>query len=355
MDMSSMSNNEIIQIYSDSIKELKSRGVLRTNNVIGDLGEYCAIHTFCGRKDLPNLHTVPVGTENINAISQNGDRYAIKSTTGHVTGVFYGLQPKGSEAPDTQRFEYVLICKFDDNCKLKSIWQLDWNTFLKHKRWHSRMKAWNLAVTQALISDATIIYDSEKCPQEFTNQTEACSDIAEPEDDLVRESRYQCMEDDIQTAEQESSGGSETEKVDHHVLKKNAALSIGKFYSLALKRESESRYTANNFAVHICSAGYNTKNKEYWYSITPDNLDWLSLCKSSYMAFVLGTTGVLVMFSLEEIRSMLPYCLTTLAKDGKSVHHYHLSFILRDTNKVFFKQKKPERVLIDVTSSLVDN
>lgn len=161
MDLSAMSNDEIIQLYSDSIKELKNRGVLRTNNVIGDLGEYCAIHTFCGRKGLPDLYPVPVGTENINAISKNGDRYAIKSTTGNVTGVFYGLQPKGSEEPDSQKFEYVLLCKFDDNCRLKAIWQIDWETFLKHKRWHSRMKAWNLNITRALMSDATIIYDSD--------------------------------------------------------------------------------------------------------------------------------------------------------------------------------------------------
>ena len=43
MDVSKLSEIELIQAYSSSIKELKNRGILRTNNVIGDLGEYLAI------------------------------------------------------------------------------------------------------------------------------------------------------------------------------------------------------------------------------------------------------------------------------------------------------------------------
>lgn len=167
---------------------------------------------------------------------------------------------------------------------------------------------------------------------------------------------YMCQSEDYSDiAEQESAGGGATELVDHRALKWNAVQRIEKSYNLKLKRDSDSHYVSDNFAVHICSAGYNTRNKEYWYSITPDNLDWLSLSTSSYMAFAMGTTGVIIMFSLEEIRSMLPFCLTTLAKDGKSVHHYHLSFVIREKNKVYFKQKKPERMLIDVTSSLIDS
>jgi len=110
---------------------------------------------------LPNLAAAPVGTQNIDAISRSGDRYSIKPTSGHVTGVFYGLEPAGSTQPDQQKFEYVLICKFNENCGLKAIYQLTWPAFLAHKRWHSRMKAWNLTLTKALIADATIIYQKD--------------------------------------------------------------------------------------------------------------------------------------------------------------------------------------------------
>lgn len=157
MDLSKLKDNEVIQLYSDSIKELKRRGILRTNNVIGELGEHLAIDHFCNTAGLPKLQAAPVGTQNIDAISRSGDRYSIKSTSGNSTGVFYGLQPKGSALPDVQKFEYVLICKFDDNCNLEAIYQLTWEKFLLHKHWHSRMKAWNLTLSKALIADATVI------------------------------------------------------------------------------------------------------------------------------------------------------------------------------------------------------
>ena len=157
MDLSKLKGNEVIQLYSDSIKELKRRGILRTNNVIGELGEHLAIDYFCKTAGLPKLQAAPVGTQNIDAISRSGDRYSIKSTSGNSTGVFYGLQPKGSTLPDVPKFECVLICKFDDNCNLEAIYQLTWEKFLLHKHWHSRMKAWNLTLSKALIADATVI------------------------------------------------------------------------------------------------------------------------------------------------------------------------------------------------------
>ena len=142
-----------------AIKELKRRGVIRTNNVIGELGEYLAITYYNKTPGLPNLSPAPVGTENIDAISRKGDRYSIKSTSNTTTGVFYGLEPKDSDIPDTKKFEYVIICKFDDDYELNSILEMDWDTFLKNKRWHSRMNAWNLSLTKKLREQCKVIFE----------------------------------------------------------------------------------------------------------------------------------------------------------------------------------------------------
>lgn len=158
MDINELKTEEIIRLYSETIKELKHRNIIRTNNVIGDLGEYLAISYYNNTAGLPNLSPAPVGTENIDAISRKGDRYSIKSTTGHVTGVFYGLEPKGSEKEDQQKFEFVILCKFTENCELEMILEMDWKTFLKNKRWHSRMQAWNLSLTKELQKQCKIIY-----------------------------------------------------------------------------------------------------------------------------------------------------------------------------------------------------
>lgn len=80
MDINELKTEEIIRLYSEIIKELKYRNIIRTNNVIGDLGEYLAISYYNNTAGLPNLSPAPVGTENIDAISRKGDRYSIKST-----------------------------------------------------------------------------------------------------------------------------------------------------------------------------------------------------------------------------------------------------------------------------------
>ena len=158
MDLEEKSNEEVIRLYSAVIKELKRREIIRTNNVVGELGEYLAINYYNKTPGLPNLSWAPVGTENIDAISRKGERYSIKSTSGNTTGVFYGLEPKGSPVPDEKRFEYVVICKLDDDYELEMILELDWDTFLDNKRWHSRMSAWNLTLTHKLQEQAKVIY-----------------------------------------------------------------------------------------------------------------------------------------------------------------------------------------------------
>lgn len=81
IELANMDTSDIIKLYSKSIKELKNRGVIRTNNVVGELGEYLAIEFYNNTPSLPNLVAAPVGTENIDAISRKGDRYSIKSTS----------------------------------------------------------------------------------------------------------------------------------------------------------------------------------------------------------------------------------------------------------------------------------
>ena len=54
---------EIIRLYSMAIKELKRRKVIRTNNVVGELGEYLAIEIYNSTPGLPNLSPAPVGMQ----------------------------------------------------------------------------------------------------------------------------------------------------------------------------------------------------------------------------------------------------------------------------------------------------
>jgi hypothetical protein len=152
------STTELIQLYSEIISKLKSRGVIRTKNIVGDLGEYLAIEHYNKTPGLPNLQAAPAGTQNIDAISRQGERYSIKSTSGKLTSVFYGLNDPESTDEEKQKFEYVIIVLFSEIFELEKIIEIDWNQFLSLKRWHKTMRGWNISVTKQLIENNKIIW-----------------------------------------------------------------------------------------------------------------------------------------------------------------------------------------------------
>ena len=73
-----------------------------------------------------------------------------------------GLEEPESDVPDRQKFEYVIVCKFDDDDELQTVLEMDWDTFLRNKRWHSRMHAWNLSLTKKLCQQCKIVYKKEE-------------------------------------------------------------------------------------------------------------------------------------------------------------------------------------------------
>jgi hypothetical protein len=158
-DFSLISTQNLIKAYGQVLTELKRRGSIRSKNIIGDLGESLAIDFYNSMSNLPKLQLAPPSTQNVDALSNNGERYSIKATTGKTTGVFYGLPPTGSTEVVTQKFEYVIIVRFGTEYELKGIYELTWNQFLKFKRWHSRMNAWNLSLNREVIAASNKIFE----------------------------------------------------------------------------------------------------------------------------------------------------------------------------------------------------
>ena len=157
IDFESLNDAELIGSYSGLMQELKKRGIIHSRNLVGDLGEYLAIDYYKRTPGLPKLQPAPQGTQNVDALSRNGDRYSIKATTGRITGVFYGLPPKGSDATPDKKFEFVIIVMLDENYDLKRINEMTWDQFLTFKRWHSRIAAWNLSLNEDLLNSTKTI------------------------------------------------------------------------------------------------------------------------------------------------------------------------------------------------------
>lgn len=163
VDFSKATDLNVISLYSQTIKELKRRDIIRTKNITGELGEYIAVEYYNSDTGLPNLQFAPPSTENIDAISRKGERYSIKTITNKgSTGVFYRLPPKDSDEVPVQKFEYAVIVKLNDDFELEGILELTWDEFLENKKWHSRMQAWNLSYTNKLINSVKNIYKKGK-------------------------------------------------------------------------------------------------------------------------------------------------------------------------------------------------
>jgi len=161
LNFDKLSDNELVDSYSEVIDQLKKRKIIDTKNVTGDLGQYLAIRYYCNTPSLPNLFKANTGTKGIDAISRKGERYTIKTTTGKTTGAFWDLQPPNSKKKDRRIFEYVIIVLLDDNYTLKKIIELNWKQFLKLKRWHNYMKTWNMSVTKKLEKEGKIIFSQK--------------------------------------------------------------------------------------------------------------------------------------------------------------------------------------------------
>ncbi len=162
MDLSKQSGMELIQLYGELLSEMRSRELIRTKNVTGDLGEYIVMDYYNKTKGLPKLQFAPPSTKNIDAISVNGERYSIKCITTNTTGAFYGIERDAKKDEVRPLFEYVVVIKLDENYQPELIIQVDWETFFKYKHWHSRINAYNLLITKALLEDAEVIYKKHR-------------------------------------------------------------------------------------------------------------------------------------------------------------------------------------------------
>lgn len=161
INLGELGNEELWLGYSDIQQELKRRGLVRTNNIVGERGEFLAIEVYNSVSGLPSLQAAPEGTQNVDALSRKGERYSIKtiSEPGSSTGVFHGIGDEEDENVPEKKFEHVIIVQLYKNYRPKRILELDWDSFLRHKKWHRTMRAWYLNVTKSLIDDAKIIFD----------------------------------------------------------------------------------------------------------------------------------------------------------------------------------------------------
>ena len=151
-----INNEDLIKVYPLLIQELKERKIIRTNNIVGDLGEYYAVKIFNQNTKLPKLQMAPPSTENVDALSKKGKRYAIKSTSGKSTGVFSSIPINGKNC----YFEYLLILLWN-NYQVESLLQFDWKQFVQYRKVKLPENKYYFSLNQSIIDEAEIVYTNK--------------------------------------------------------------------------------------------------------------------------------------------------------------------------------------------------
>ena len=156
-----MSDSDVWSLFGFVRQLLAERKLVRTKNIVGERGEFLAIETYKSIAGLSNLQAAPEGTQNVDALSRKGERYSIKTITlpNKTTGVFYGLGEPGADEYE-KKFEYLLIVIIDNHFNLNKIFELTWDQFIKAKKWHKTMRAWNISLTKELVSSAKLIFEN---------------------------------------------------------------------------------------------------------------------------------------------------------------------------------------------------
>jgi len=159
-NLKKLSVEDLVKQISPSslvIKELWNRGVLRSHNIVGDLGEYYAVKYYNKIKELPNLTLAPPGVKNVDALSREGEIYSIKCVTS-VTGTTGSFWDPDSIKSNKKKFEYLIIVILDEKYQVNKILQLSWDDFMKHKKFNKRMNNYNISLTQKLINKVKTVY-----------------------------------------------------------------------------------------------------------------------------------------------------------------------------------------------------
>ncbi|QRM56399.1 hypothetical protein [Sinorhizobium sp. BG8] len=147
-DLTAFDDVSLLRLRAQLHTEMKRRKLALS---VGQVAEKLAISFFNSNTGCPNLSEAAVNTANVDALSRRGDRYSIKGVLdAKKTGTVY----PDAVYPDRQLFEYLLVVKLTPDWALDSIFEFDWETFVRVRSWDKRMNAWYVGLSGKALSQA---------------------------------------------------------------------------------------------------------------------------------------------------------------------------------------------------------
>ena len=105
MDLSEIDDDELVGIYPKLLKELKKREIIRTNNLVGELGKFIVMQSFEKRPELPTLYPAANSQKNYSFRDAHGSRFG-KNNPGNE---HWCLSQCALDDSGEQSFEYLIV------------------------------------------------------------------------------------------------------------------------------------------------------------------------------------------------------------------------------------------------------
>ena len=157
-NLDTLTNEELLAVYGDLIKLFKERKIIRTKNIVGDIGEFIVLGHYNSTPGLPSLSPAPANTENYDATDKDGKRYSIKSTTVNRSGCFHFEDNLELKSDEPSYFDFALVAVLSNEYRLKLLKCFTWEQFIENKRWSKRQKAWFLPLTKKVLAASTNVF-----------------------------------------------------------------------------------------------------------------------------------------------------------------------------------------------------
>jgi hypothetical protein len=131
MNLMALSDVELVKLYPTLLRELKNRGIIRTRNLVGELGKFIVKQTFEVNDETISLRAAPNSQKNYSFTDAAGLRYNLKTTSGSNTGVFHSVPLEETSIPS---FEKLLVLRFSKDYDAEVILMVDWRDFVKFRQ-----------------------------------------------------------------------------------------------------------------------------------------------------------------------------------------------------------------------------
>lgn len=159
-DDPAVTNEEVIIGFATLGAAMKKRGIIRTKNITGDLGERYAeliYRTHSNRRPITRLET---NSSDIDAKDDRDVLYSIKAAspaTTQTSAFHFGRDRRKED----KVFDLLIVVRVDELLQLKEIYEFSWDAFWDAKQWNTRSLVWFMPLSKKALRTGTKIFPVE--------------------------------------------------------------------------------------------------------------------------------------------------------------------------------------------------